>query len=174
MLWGKGSPAFTGKAVSLPETLCYPRPLQERVPIIVGGGGERRTLRLAARYADHANVPGDLATVRRKAEVLRAHCAETGREVGLSHLGTALVAGDDRELAGLVDRLRPPRVDAARYAASVNAGTVADHVGRFRAFADAGVGEVVVRLPGLTEPAALRRMADLIAAVRTPIAASRA
>src|ERR1044072_2640826 len=48
LLWGPGSPAFHGPALDLPEALGYPRPLQEHVPLLVGGGGERRTLRLAA------------------------------------------------------------------------------------------------------------------------------
>lgn len=166
LLWGKGSPAFTGRALSIPEAACYPRPLQEHVPIIVGGGGERRTLRLAARYADAANVLGDLKTVRHKASVLRKHCAEFGREVELTNLCTTLVADDDSQLGTLVDRLRPQRVDPARYAASVNAGTVTDHIGRFRELAEAGVAEVMVRLPDLTDAEPLARMAKVIAAFR--------
>ncbi len=168
VLWGPGSPAFEGRVLSVPETTCYPRPLQERVPIVVGGGGERRTLALAARYADAANVLGDVDTVRHKASVLRAHCAEAGREpIELTHLCTALVGTDDREVAGLVDRLRPRRQDAARYAATVNAGTVDDHIGRFRELAEAGVGEVMVRLPDLTGAEPLARMARVISAFRT-------
>jgi len=166
LLWGKGSPAFTGKAIAVPEALCYPRPLQPHVPVIVGGGGERRTLRLAARYADAANVFGDAATVRHKAAVLRAHCAETGREVELTHLSTALVGTDDRQVSDLVERHRPRRQDPARYAAAVNAGTVEDHVGRFRELAEVGVREVMIRLPDLTDPAPLERMAKVIAAFR--------
>ena len=167
MLWGPGSPAFEGRALSVPEASCYPRPLQEHVPIIVGGGGERRTLRLAARHADAANVLGDVDTVRRKASVLRAHCEEAGREpIALTHLCTTLVGADDREVSGLVDRLRPRRLDAARYAATVNAGTVDDHIGRFRELAEAGVSEVMVRLPDLTDAEPLSRMAKVIAAFR--------
>jgi F420-dependent oxidoreductase-like protein len=170
VLWGKGNPPFAGTVLSLPDTTCYPRPLSGRVPVIVGGGGERRTLRLAARYADAANVFGDLETVRRKAAVLRAHCVEAGRdpaEVALTHLSTALVGGDDGQLADLVDRLRPRRVPPERFAASVNAGTVGDHVGRFRELAEAGVREVMVRLPGLgTDAEALDRMAAVISAFR--------
>ena len=60
LLWGPGGPPFDGRVLDVPEALCYPRPLQEHVPIMVGGGGERRTLRLAARYADAANVFGDV------------------------------------------------------------------------------------------------------------------
>ena len=68
VLWGPGGKPFRGRVLTLPDTAGYPRPLQERVPIVLGGGGERRTLRLAARYADAANVLGDLPTVARKAE----------------------------------------------------------------------------------------------------------
>jgi F420-dependent oxidoreductase-like protein len=169
MLWGPGRPAFEGQVLSLPDTTCYPRPVQERVPILVGGGGERRTLRLAAQYADAANVFGDASTVRRKADVLRAHCADVGRdavEVELTHLSTALVGSDDRHAADLVELLRPRQRDPARYAAAVNAGTVNDHIGRFRELAEAGVQEVMVRLPDLTNSDPLERIARVISAFR--------
>jgi F420-dependent oxidoreductase-like protein len=152
VLWGPGSKPFEGTVLRVPEAMCYPRPLQDRVPLLVGGGGERRTLRLAARYADAANVFGDADTVRRKAAVLAAHCADAGRdpaEVALTHLSTTLVGRTDAEVAEAVERLRPRREPAARYAASVHAGTVTDHVGRFRGLAEAGVREVMVRLPDL-------------------------
>lgn len=165
LLWGPGAKPFTGPALSLPDTTCYPRPLGP-VPIVLGGGGERRTLRLAARHADAANVLGDLDTVRRKRDVLRAHCAEAGREVELTHLSTTLIGADDREVTALVERLRPRRADPAAYAAAVNAGTVADHVGRFRELAEAGVAEVMIRLPDLTDAAPLERAAEVIAAFR--------
>jgi F420-dependent oxidoreductase-like protein len=169
VLWGKGSPPFTGRVLTVPETLCYPRPLQEHVPVIVGGGGERRTLRLAARHADAANVFGDAETVRRKGAVLRAHCEQVGRdpaEVALTHLSTALIGADDAEVAALVERLRPRRRTAGEYAASVNAGTVTDHIGRFRELADAGVREVMIRLPDLTDATPLERAGKVIAAFR--------
>ncbi|MGZ4633398.1 MAG: TIGR03560 family F420-dependent LLM class oxidoreductase, partial [Actinomycetes bacterium] len=160
LLWGPGSPAYKGRVLDVPEAVCYPRPLQEHVPVVVGGGGERRTLRLAARHADAANVMGDLATVRRKSEVLRAHCAEAGREVALTHLSTVLV-GDD--VPALVDAHRPRGRSAETYAASVNAGTVDDHVGRFRELAEAGVSEVMLRL---VDPGSMGSMARVIAAFR--------
>jgi F420-dependent oxidoreductase-like protein len=169
VLWGPGSPPFRGRVLDVPETLCYPRPLQEHVPLVVGGGGERRTLRLAARYADAANVMGGLDVVRHKAAVLRSHCLDAGRDpaaVALSHLSTVLVGRDDAHVAELVEARRPRRRSAETYAATVNAGTVADQVGRFRELAEAGVSEVVVRLPDLTDPGPLSRMAEVIAAFR--------
>jgi F420-dependent oxidoreductase-like protein len=170
LMWGPGSPAFHGQVLDVPEAVGYPRPLQERVPLLVGGGGERRTLRLAARYADAANVIGDLDVVRRKAQVLRAHCVEVGRDpadVELTHLSTVLVGDDDRHVAALVEERRPRRVGPEAFAAAINAGTVEDQVGRFRLLAEAGVAEVTVRLPDVADPSSFERFAQVIAAFRT-------
>jgi F420-dependent oxidoreductase-like protein len=169
MIWGPGSPSFEGALLRVPEAVGYPRPLQAHIPITVGGGGERRTLRLAAQYADAANVLGDLDTVARKAQVLRRHCLDVGRDpeqVALSHLSTVLVGHDDGQVAELVERHRARHQDPARYAAANHAGTVADHVGRVRSLLDVGVGEVVVRVAGLERVADLEPMAGVIAALR--------
>jgi F420-dependent oxidoreductase-like protein len=168
-MWGPGGHGFVGRVLRVPDTSCYPRPLQDHVPVIVGGGGERRTLELAARYADAANVLGSVETTRRKAAVLREHCRAVGRdpaEVELTHLSTALVGTDDRHVTELVERLRPRNTDPARFAASVHAGTITDHVGRYRELAEAGVAEVMVRIADLTEPEPLDRMAKIISAFR--------
>jgi len=58
----------------------FPRPVQRRLPILIGGGGEKKTLRTVAKYADMWNVFGDPDTLRHKDAVLRAHCADVGRD----------------------------------------------------------------------------------------------
>ena len=151
-LWGPGSKPFDGKVLHLPDTSCYPRPLQSAVPILLGGGGERRTLRLAARHADAVNIMGPIDVVRRKVDVLHRHCADVDRdpsEVAVTHFAPTLVGRDRDELRALVDRLRPARATAERFGALVNAGTVTDQIGRIRELADAGVTEVIVSLPDL-------------------------
>jgi alkanesulfonate monooxygenase SsuD/methylene tetrahydromethanopterin reductase-like flavin-dependent oxidoreductase (luciferase family) len=161
LMWGPGSRSFTGTRVSVPETMCYPRPLRTPVPILVGGGGEKRTLRLVARYADACNLTGDAATVAAKVAVLHGHCADTGRDpatVAVTHLSTALV-GTDAELA----RLRPGR-GGARWQRRVNPGTVDDHVLRARALAAAGATHQFVSLPGIWSSAAVERYGEVIAA----------
>jgi len=167
LMWGPGSPGFEGQAISVPEAICYPRPLQERVPILVGGSGERKTLRLVAKYADACNVFGDAATVARKVEVLHRHCADVERDpsdVLVTHLSTSLVGRSRDEVDDAVERLRPKRSTPETYAASVNAGTVEDHVGRFRQLADAGVGLAIVNFPDLGDTAPLERFTDVIQA----------
>ncbi len=70
----------TGTYYSVSDAPNSPRPLAGTIPILVAGGGERRTLDLAARYGDACNVAGDPATVRRKFDVLERHCERVGRD----------------------------------------------------------------------------------------------
>jgi F420-dependent oxidoreductase-like protein len=73
--------SFSGGHYRLDHARNVPRPVQASGPqIMIGGGGEKRTLRLVARYADKCNVTGDVATLARKISVLRRHCADVGRD----------------------------------------------------------------------------------------------
>ena len=81
-MWSDDNGPFNGRHYQLAETLCEPAPLSRpHPPILVGGGGEKKTLRLAARYADACNVFGSSPEdVGRKLEVLRSHCQAEGRD----------------------------------------------------------------------------------------------
>jgi F420-dependent oxidoreductase-like protein len=81
-MWSEDDGPFEGKHYRLAETVCSPPPLQQPRPsLIVGGSGERKTLRLVARYADACNLFGnEREVVERKLEVLRRHCEAEGRD----------------------------------------------------------------------------------------------
>src|SRR5919197_5730849 len=81
-MWSEDDGPYQGRHYQLAETLCVPAPLTRPYPpIMVGGGGEKKTLRLAARYADACNVfAGGPADVAHKLNVLRAHCDDEGRD----------------------------------------------------------------------------------------------
>jgi len=62
------------------QVINEPAPIQAHLPLLIGGGGEKKTLRIVARYADACNLGGGFDTVKRKDEILRRHCEEVGRD----------------------------------------------------------------------------------------------
>jgi alkanesulfonate monooxygenase len=79
-MWSDNTGPYEGKHYQLGSTLNVPQPLQQPGPrIMIGGGGEKKTLRLVAQYADACNVTGG-DEAEHKLEVLRAHCADVGRD----------------------------------------------------------------------------------------------
>ena len=72
---------FNGKYYQIRNAYCNPKPLQKpSPPIMIGGTGERQTLKIVAKYADACNLFGSLETVKRKLSVLREHCKSVGRD----------------------------------------------------------------------------------------------
>ncbi len=167
LMWGPGAKSYEGRLLKVPATICYPRPLQDPLPILVGGQGERRTLRLVARHADACNLFGDAETVAHKVGVLRRHCEDVGRDpadVEVTHLGPALAAADRSALDALLVGRLPPRTSPAAFAKRANAATVADQVGRYRTLADAGVGHAIVAMPPVPTVDAVEQFAPVIEA----------
>jgi len=80
-MWSGNNGPYHGKHNQLEETLCSPQPLSRpHPPILIGGGGEKKTLRLVAQYADACNIFGPPDTVRAKLAVLRQHCDTLSRD----------------------------------------------------------------------------------------------
>jgi len=80
-LWAEGPANFEGRYYTLKDALCEPKPAQRPMPLLVGGSGEKRTLKLVARYADEWNGVGLTAeSYRAKRAVLEQHCAAVGRD----------------------------------------------------------------------------------------------
>jgi alkanesulfonate monooxygenase SsuD/methylene tetrahydromethanopterin reductase-like flavin-dependent oxidoreductase (luciferase family)/predicted kinase len=164
-LWQPGTKEYRGERVWLPETTCYPRPAS-RIPIIVGGSGEKRTLAIAARLGDGCNLPSDIGTLDRKLAIFREHCVAAGRDPAKAEV-TVLdipVIGRDREdAASIVEKLRG-RTPAAVFARRHHAGTAEDHIGRYRLLAERGVRTVFVALPDLAWPEDVLRLSPIAAA----------
>ncbi|MBV9934320.1 MAG: LLM class F420-dependent oxidoreductase [Actinobacteria bacterium] len=96
---------FDGKYYKLTEARCEPKPVQQpHPPIVIGGGGEKRTLRAVAKWAQHWNFPGGGVPVfNQKKEVLAQHCADIGRDVSEITTSTHLRLGEDGEFGPLVE-----------------------------------------------------------------------
>ncbi|OBG21046.1 LLM class F420-dependent oxidoreductase [Mycobacterium sp. 852002-51057_SCH5723018] len=81
-MWSDDDGPYSGKHYQLAETICVPQPIR-RPPILIGGDGERKTLRLVAQYADVWNsTTSDVDELKHKIEVLNRHCETVGRDPG--------------------------------------------------------------------------------------------
>jgi F420-dependent oxidoreductase-like protein len=95
--------SFAGRHYRIDHARNLPRPVQPDGPrIMIGGGGEKRTLRLVAKYADQCNVTGNVATLARKIEILHRHCADVGRdpaEVGVTWMTPLILTTSSQNTA---------------------------------------------------------------------------
>jgi len=109
-LWLTGTSTFEGREYRTDGALCHPLPLQPGgIPLWIAGGGERRTLRIAARYARYTNFDGTLEGFRRKSAVLEQHCADVGTDFGAitrSADYNVVLGRDEAEVADRLARLR--------------------------------------------------------------------
>jgi F420-dependent oxidoreductase-like protein len=142
------SPTFEGKYYRTHEAQNVPPPVQPGGPkILVGGGGEKRTLRLVAQYADMCNVFGDAATIAHKVSVLKRHCETLGRdpsEITVSRLATLVLTENEQETATTKDFLR--QVTGEEPSGS-NVGTEDELVGQVEELAAAGVDYFIFNMP---------------------------
>jgi F420-dependent oxidoreductase-like protein len=94
--------SFNGKYYQIHNAYCNPKPIQKpSPPILVGGSGERKTLKIVAKYADACNLFGSAETLKRKLNILKEHCKSVGRDydsILKTTLG-AIIIDDDNEIA---------------------------------------------------------------------------
>jgi F420-dependent oxidoreductase-like protein len=141
----RGSEAsFRGRHYRAERLLNSPQSLSRpRVPIMVGGGGERKTLRLVAQYADACNVFGSPEAIARKYAILDAHCATVGRDPSEIERST----------------LQDVRLAAGPGARGETPDEVVEWFGEL---GDAGAQHIIVDLKGVHEPGRLDRFGSAI------------
>jgi F420-dependent oxidoreductase-like protein len=129
---------FAGRYFELRDAPNQPAPVQERVPILIGGGGEKRTLRIAARWADEWNYWATPDVLAHKVGVLRSHCEDLGRdpaEISVSTQALLFLSTDESWLADKRDG------DPSRPLIVGTPQEVVDIVGRY---AEAGADELII------------------------------
>ncbi len=111
-MWADQVGPFNGKHFQLEETLCHPQPLSKpHPPIMIGGTGEKKTLRLVAQYADACNLFAGMGieTLQHKFDILKQHCETVGRdyaEIQKTTLGTAYLADGQMKASDIIEQCR--------------------------------------------------------------------
>jgi F420-dependent oxidoreductase-like protein len=102
-MWSDNNGPYEGTHYRLEETLCSPPPVSSPRPrILIGGGGERKTLRIVAKYADACNFIGDASVVAHKVGVLRRHCDDVGRDPSEIEVTALTTVPDDADTDTIV------------------------------------------------------------------------
>lgn len=163
------APSYEGRYHSVDGVLNFPRPVRGSIPILVGGSGERRTLRLVARYADACNLFGDPATVRQKLDVLERHCEAEGRdpsEITKTRLGTLIVGATaedaKRVAAAATARVAAAGIPAQAYTATLVAGDADAVCEQIQRYLDAGLDGLIFNLPDAGEIDPVRRAGEAL------------
>jgi F420-dependent oxidoreductase-like protein len=142
-------PSFAGKHYRIAEARNVPAPIQAGGPqIMVGGSGEKVTLRIAAQYADMCNFIASPEGTRHKIEVLRKHCAAVGRdpsEISITRLATLVGTEDDAGTEAMRTMLES--AVGAEGARSFHIGQPKEIISQIAELADAGVDYFIFNMP---------------------------
>jgi alkanesulfonate monooxygenase SsuD/methylene tetrahydromethanopterin reductase-like flavin-dependent oxidoreductase (luciferase family) len=153
---------FDGTRHHIDDAYNIPQPVQVGGPkILIGGGGEKKTLRLVAQYADMWNGFGDPETIRHKIAVLADHCEDVGRdptEITKTRLGTLFVATTEGEVVGRREEFKARRgIDDSMLAATFICGLADEVGGAVQAFIDAGLDGLIFNMPPGSTPEEVER-----------------
>ena len=153
-MWTKERPTFEGEFYRIDGPINEPKSARpgHKIPLWIGGGGERVTLRLVAEYGDACNVGRDPEVCRRKLEVLRRHCDSVGRDYG------EIITSAEADVFLINESDDPERATAhvrggrsyADFAAGTIVGTAEQIRAHVQALVDAGIGYVIVYIPGIS------------------------
>ena len=163
-LFTEERPSFEGRHYRIRDALNEPRPIQPGgPPILVGGGGEQRTLRIAARHADmtHWFAIG-IDPLRRKSEILERYCAEIGRDparIERTMGAPVIVAANGEEAQAFLERMPADRRPF------VHVGTAEQMAGAMRPYLDAGFTGFTFNNSLYRTPDQIARVGDLLAKI---------
>jgi alkanesulfonate monooxygenase SsuD/methylene tetrahydromethanopterin reductase-like flavin-dependent oxidoreductase (luciferase family) len=146
------------------DALCRPRPIQARVPILIGGSGPKKTLRTVALHADAWNMTGPLDRAAKNVEILREHCSAVGRDPSEIEMGINIhvVVRDDLAEAEQVS-LEMVRTNGAPNAIGMPRvlGSPAAVAEAMRPFLDLGFSHINVRVPAPHDRETIERLGEI-------------
>jgi F420-dependent oxidoreductase-like protein len=160
-MWTEEEPAatFNGKYYQINNAYCNPKPIQKpSPPIMIGGSGERYTLKIIAKYADACNLFGSTETVKRKLSILREHCKSVGRDydsILKTKLGFVVIDNDKKTVEKRVQQIISNGIPKEQVGEFVIYGTPDDVLKQIELLEEVGIQYLIVDLEPYRELEAL-------------------
>jgi alkanesulfonate monooxygenase SsuD/methylene tetrahydromethanopterin reductase-like flavin-dependent oxidoreductase (luciferase family) len=154
---------FNGKYYQLKNAYCNPKPIQKpSPPIMIGGSGERMTLKIVAKYADACNLFGSAETIKRKLDILKEHCKSVGRDydsILKTKLGFVIIDNDKEKIKKTIQQISKgmPEEQIKEF---VIYGTPDDILRQIETLEDTGIQYFIADLEPFREIEALELFAD--------------
>lgn len=161
-MWTQDEATFHGKYYQVNGAINQPKGVQKpHIPLLIGGGGEKVTLKLVAQYANACNIGGDIPTIKHKFAVLRQHCENIGRDYESIRRTTLIddCAIAETEEAAIAKLTPEQRNDLANLRETALIGTPEMIRQRLAEYEEAGVQELIVRFVDVTQLDSLRLFA---------------
>src|SRR4051812_29537777 len=159
MMFTQDAASYQGKHHRVENAFNNPKPIRGDIPILIGGSGERKTLRFVAKYADGSNLFGDVERVKHLLGVLEGHCEDLGRdpaEITKTRMGTLFIAPTHEAAQAKLDAALGGAPDPERARAQAFVGdpdTVAEQV---QEYIDAGLDGITISIPDVHDVESVR------------------
>ncbi|MDA0184004.1 LLM class F420-dependent oxidoreductase [Solirubrobacter phytolaccae] len=159
---------YAGTHFHVENAFNNPKPIRGDIPILIGGSGERKTLRFVAKYADGSNLFGDVERVKHLLSVLEGHCEDVGRdpaEITKTRMGTVYIAPTHEEAVAKFEPVLSGAADPERARASAFVGEPSEVAEQVQAYLDAGLDGITITIPDVHDIETVKLAGETLGAV---------
>jgi F420-dependent oxidoreductase-like protein len=157
-----------GKHFHVEDAFNNPKPIRGDIPILIGGSGERKTLRFVAKYADGSNLFGDVDRVKHLLGVLEGHCADVGRdpaEITKTRMGRVFIAPTHEAAEAKFQAALTSGADPEVVRAQAFVGEPSEIAEQVQAYLDAGLDGITITLPDVHDIETVKLAGETLGAV---------
>src|SRR3954453_19646655 len=168
MMFTQDVASFAGRHYRVDGAFNNPKPIRGDIPILIGGSGERKTLRFVAKYADGSNLFGDVERVKHLLGVLEGHCSDAGRDPGeitKTRMGTVFIAPTHEAAVAKMEPVVAAAADPDRARAQAFVGDPDTVAGQVQEYLDAGLDGITLSMPDVHDLEMVRLAGETLSAV---------
>ena len=159
---------FQGKHFGVDGAFNNPKPIRGDIPILIGGSGEKKTLRFVAKYGDGCNLFGDVEQIKHLLGVLENHCSDVGRdssEITKTRLGTLFISESYEEAKALMEKVTSGAADPDRARAQAWYGDPDSIREQVQPYLDAGLDGITFTMPQVHDVEKVKLAGETLSAV---------